>query len=129
MRVICGYVRVTPPGPVDERLLVRMRDTMIHRGPDDDGVFLDGSVGLGHRRLSIIDPSGGHQPMSNADGTLWVTYNGEIFNFGDLRALLESRGYVFRTKSDTEVILHAYAEFGERCVEHFRGMFTFGLWD
>ena len=126
---ICGAVRVNPPGPVDEAVLRRMRDTMLHRGPDDEGLFLDGNVGLGHRRLSIIDLSGGHQPMANAEGTLWVTYNGEIYNFRELRALLESRGYAFRTKSDTEVILHAYAEFGERCVEHFRGMFTFGLWD
>jgi asparagine synthase (glutamine-hydrolysing) len=106
-----------------------MRDTMTHRGPDDEGVYLAPGVGLGHRRLSIIDLSGGRQPMANADESLWVTFNGEIYNFRELRTLLEAKGYVFRTKSDTEVILHAYAEFGERCVEHFRGMFTFGLWD
>lgn len=102
---------------------------MVHRGPDAQGLVIAGNVGLGHRRLSIIDLSGGHQPMSNAEGTLWVTFNGEIYNFRELRALLESKGYVFRTKSDTEVILHAYAEFGEQCIEHLRGMFAFGLWD
>lgn len=126
---IVGVVRLTPPGPVGGDLLRRMRDTMTHRGPDDEGLYVSGTVGLGHRRLSIIDLSGGHQPMGNAEGTLWVTFNGEIYNFRDLRALLESKGYAFRTKSDTEVILHAYAEFGERCVERFRGMFAFGLWD
>lgn len=126
---ICGVVRVEPPEPVDEDVLRRMRDTMVHRGPDDEGLVISGNVGFGHRRLAIIDLSGGHQPMSTADGTLWVTFNGEIYNFLELRALLESRGYGFRTKSDTEVILQAYAEFGERCVDHLRGMFAFGLWD
>jgi len=126
---ICGVVRFDPPEAVQERTLRDMRDAMTHRGPDDEGLFIEGNVGFGHRRLSIIDLSGGHQPMSNADGTLWVTYNGEIYNFPELRALLESRGYAFRTKSDTEVILHAYAEFGERCVDRFRGMFAFALWD
>ncbi len=126
---LCGIVRLAPPGPVDEGLLRRMRDTMVHRGPDDEGLYVAGHVGLGHRRLSIIDLSGGHQPMANAEGTLWVTYNGEIYNFRELRALLESKGYAFRTKSDTEVILNAYAELGERCVERLRGMFAFALWD
>jgi asparagine synthase (glutamine-hydrolysing) len=106
-----------------------MRDTMVHRGPDDEGLFVAGNVGLGHRRLSIIDVAGGHQPMANADETLWITYNGEMYNFRELRTLLETRGHVFRSKSDTEVILHAYEAFGERCVDHLRGMFAFAIWD
>jgi asparagine synthase (glutamine-hydrolysing) len=126
---ICGAVRLQAPGPISEAAIVAMRDTMPHRGPDDEGVYLAPGVGLGHRRLSIIDLSGGRQPMSNADESLCVTFVGEIYNFRELRGVLEARGYVFRTKSDTEVILHAYAEFGERCVEHLRGMFAFGLWD
>ena len=126
---ICGVVQARPLDPGDQDLLRRMRDTMIHRGPDDKGLFIGEKVGLGHRRLSIIDLTGGHQPMANADGTLWVTYNGEIYNFRELRTLLESRGYIFRTNSDTEVILHSYSEFGERCIEQFRGMFAFALWD
>jgi asparagine synthase (glutamine-hydrolysing) len=126
---ICGVVRVKPPGPVDEDILRRMRDAMVHRGPDDEGLFIAGSVGLGHRRLSIIDLSGGHQPMANGDETVWITYNGEVYNFQELRTFLEAKGYVFRTKSDTEVILHAYEAFGEACVEHLRGMFAFAIWD
>jgi asparagine synthase (glutamine-hydrolysing) len=106
-----------------------MRDTMVHRGPDDEGLFIGGNVGLAHRRLSIVDLSGGHQPMASADETAWITYNGEIYNFRELRARLEADGYAFRTKSDTEVILHAYDAFGEACVEHLRGMFAFAIWD
>ena len=126
---ICGLVQMMPPRPIDSPLLRRMQDTMTHRGPDDEGFYLGDGVGFGHRRLSIIDLSGGHQPMSSPDGALWVTYNGELYNFRELRAQLESRGHVFRTKSDTEVIIQSYEEFGEACVERFRGMFTFGLWD
>lgn len=122
-------MRVRPPGPVDPGLLARMRDTMVHRGPDDEGLFTAGAVGLGFRRLSIIDLAGGHQPMANDDDTVWITYNGELYNFRALRAVLESKGYVFRSKSDTEVILRAYEEFGEACLEHLRGMFAFAIWD
>lgn len=126
---ICGVVRVTPPGPVDEDILRRMRDSMVHRGPDDGGLFISENVGLGHRRLSIIDLSGGHQPMSNADGSAWIVFNGEIYNFQDLRSRLEGLGHTFRTRSDTEVILQAYEAFGTACVEYLRGMFAFGIWD
>lgn len=126
---ICGVVRLSPPGPVDEDLLIRMRNTMTHRGPDDEGLFIAGNVGLGHRRLSIIDLAGGHQPMGNDDGTVWIVYNGEIYNFRELRGVLEAKGYAFRTKSDTEVILRAYEAFGEACVEYLRGMFAFAIWD
>src|SRR5438552_10753938 len=126
---ICGIVRMTPPGRVDEDVLRRMRDTMVHRGPDDEGLFISGNVGLGHRRLSIVDLSGGHQPMANADETIWITYNGELYNFRELRAEMEARGHAFRTKSDTEVVLRAYEMFGDRCVEHLHGMFAFAIWD
>ncbi len=126
---ICGAVKFDPLAAVQESMLSRMRDTMIHRGPDDEGLFIAGNVGLGHRRLSIIDLSGGHQPLANAQGTIWITYNGEVYNFQELRSLLEAKGYIFSTKSDTEVVLHAYEAFGEACVEHLRGMFAFAIWD
>ncbi len=114
---------------VDVRVLERMRDCVRHRGPDDSGVFVDGRVGLGHRRLSIVDVAAGHQPMTNEDGTLRITYNGEIYNHADFRAGLEARGHSYRTHCDTETILHLYEEHGTACVEHLRGMFAFALWD
>jgi asparagine synthase (glutamine-hydrolysing) len=114
---------------LDKELLVRMRDCLVHRGPDDGGVFLDRNVGLGHRRLSIVDLAGGHQPMSNEDGTLHITYNGEIYNYSDFRVQLEAAGHVYQTRCDTETILHLYEEHGERCVESLRGMFAFAIWD
>jgi asparagine synthase (glutamine-hydrolysing) len=111
-------------------LLVRLRDTMFHRGPDDKGMFVEGSVGLGHRRLSIIDLTRqGHQPMTNEDRSLQLVFNGEIYNYVELRETLRARGHSFASSSDTEVILHQYEEDGERCVEKFRGMFAFALWD
>ena len=106
-----------------------MRDVITHRGPDDEGLFIDGAVGLGHRRLSIVDVASGHQPMTNEDGTLHITYNGEIYNHADFRAELEARGHVYRTHCDTETILHLYEEHGADCVEHLRGMFAFAIWD
>jgi asparagine synthase (glutamine-hydrolysing) len=106
-----------------------MRDVLRHRGPDDEGIFVDGFVGFGHRRLSIVDVAGGHQPMTNEDGSLYITYNGEIYNHADFRPSLEKCGHVYRTLSDTETILHLYEEHGERCVEHLRGMFAFAIWD
>jgi asparagine synthase (glutamine-hydrolysing) len=106
-----------------------MLDTIAHRGPDDSGVFLRGQIALGNRRLSIIDLHSGKQPISNEAGTIWVVYNGEIYNFPRLRAQLESKGHVFRTNADTEAIVHLYEDFGERCVEHIGGMFAFALWD
>ncbi len=121
---ICGYV-----GPEDPATIVRMRDTMTHRGPDDAGLFQDPQVSLGHRRLSIIDLRSGSQPMSSADGQLVVVFNGEIYNYRILRADLSRRGHAFRTQSDTEVILQAYAAFGVRCPEFLDGMFSFVLYD
>src|SRR5262245_33937455 len=106
-----------------------MADTIEHRGPDDNGYYVSGQVGLGFRRLAIIDLNTGHQPMSNEDGTISVVFNGEIYNYQDLAADLKARGHQFSTQTDTEVIVHAYEEFGPRCVERFRGMFGFALWD
>ena len=91
-----------------------MRDVLTHRGPDDAGIFVDARVGLGHRRLSIVDVASGHQPMANEDGTLQIIYNGEIYNHGDFRASLEARGHVYNTHCDTETILHLYEEYGPR---------------
>jgi asparagine synthase (glutamine-hydrolysing) len=114
----------------DEELAGRMSQAMVHRGPDQSGVYTDESVSLGHRRLSIIDLSEhGRQPMSNEDGTVWVTYNGEIYNFQELREALEAKGHVFRSRTDTEVIVHAYEEYGPDCARRFNGMFAFAIWD
>jgi asparagine synthase (glutamine-hydrolysing) len=110
-------------------MVERMRDILTHRGPDDAGLFVDGRVGLGHRRLSIVDVASGHQPMTNEDGTLHIVYNGEIYNHADFRKSLESRGHRYETHCDTETILHLYEEHGQSCVEHLRGMFAFAIWD
>ena len=110
-------------------VLVAMNDAVAHRGPDDDGFHFEAGVGLGHRRLSIIDLSTGHQPLYNEDHTVAVVFNGEIYNFQALVTELSARGHTFRTRSDTEVIVHAWEEWGEACVARFRGMFAFGLWD
>ena len=110
--------------------VARLRDTMFHRGPDDEGLYVEGPVGLGHRRLSIIDlTTAGHQPMTNEDGSLHLVFNGEIYNYVELARDLRARGHQFHSSTDTEVILHQYEEDGERCVEKFRGMFAFALWD
>ncbi|HEY7710225.1 MAG TPA: asparagine synthetase B, partial [Candidatus Entotheonella sp.] len=104
----------------DDALVSRMTQILAHRGPDQYGVYTDAGVSLGHRRLSIIDLSEhGRQPMSNDDGTVWVTYNGEIYNFPDLRKTLQAKGHTFRSRTDTEVIVHAYEEYGSDCVQHF----------
>jgi len=130
---ICGVMSLRPPGPdaagITEAAVIRMRDAMVHRGPDDEGLFLADGVGLGHRRLSIIDVAGSRQPMSDPGETLWLTYNGEVYNFQELRDELEARGVTFRTKGDTEVVLRAYEVYGDAAVERLRGMFAFGLWD
>ncbi|HEY3136227.1 MAG TPA: asparagine synthase (glutamine-hydrolyzing) [Blastocatellia bacterium] len=130
---MCGICGIAIPEsvdqPVDEPSLIRMCDSLTHRGPDDAGVFIDGRVGLGHRRLSIVDLAGGHQPMSNEDGNVWITYNGEVYNHRDLRPWLEEQGHVYQNNSDTETIIHLYEEQGPRAVEQLRGMFAFAIWD
>src|SRR5947209_5223538 len=114
---------------LDVRVLERMRDVITHRGPDDEGVFVDGRVGLGHRRLSIVDVASGHQPMTNESGSLRIVFNGEIYNHTDYRPKLQALGHCYQTNSDTETILHLYEEEGERVVDHLRGMFAFAIWD
>ena len=130
---MCGICGIAVPKKinrrVDESLLKRMRDTLTHRGPDDAGIFLSGGIGLGHRRLSIVDLSGGHQPMPNEDGQVQIVFNGEIYNHKDHRPMLEARGHRYQTSSDTETIIHLYEEFGAAAVQHLRGMFAFAIWD
>ncbi len=106
-----------------------MADMIAHRGPDDDGYYFSGPVGLGFRRLAIIDLATGHQPLSNEDGTIWIVFNGEIYNYIELREFLQSKGHTFKTRTDTEVIVHLYEEFGADCVSRLRGMFAFAIWD
>lgn len=125
---ICGLFNISGD-PIDRDLLMRMNSTIRHRGPDGDGVLVDREVGLGHRRLSIIDVGGGAQPIANESGRINVVFNGEIYNFVELRDDLEKCGHRFATKSDTEVIVHAYEQWGTACVKRFNGMFAFALWD
>src|ERR1700719_4085941 len=126
---ICGQFNFARNEPVESETICRMTQTMVHRGPDDEGYFLSGALGLGFRRLSIIDLAGGHQPMSDAEETVWVILNGEIYNFKELRAELEQHGHVFRTRSDTEVIIHGYREWGTEVLNHLNGMFGLAIWD
>jgi asparagine synthase (glutamine-hydrolysing) len=126
---ICGIVNLDPTAQADPGLVRSMTDSLAHRGPDDMGLFLSGPVGLGHRRLSIIDLAGGKQPIFNEDRSVALVFNGEVYNYGDLAAELRGRGHVFRTRSDSETIVHAYEEYGDDCVHRLRGMFAFALWD
>ena len=127
---ICGKLNFDEEVNVEERLIKRMAATLVHRGPDDEGVYVKNTIGLGHRRLSVIDLSeAAHQPMSNEDGTLWIVFNGEIYNFLDLRKELITKGHIFRSRSDTEVILHLYEDEGTECLKKLRGMFAFAIWD
>ncbi|MGH7680496.1 MAG: asparagine synthase (glutamine-hydrolyzing) [Candidatus Eiseniibacteriota bacterium] len=126
---IAGIYHLNPGESPSADVLERMTTAISHRGPDDGSIYIDGQVGLGHRRLSIIDVSGGHQPIFNDDRTKAIIYNGEIYNYQPLRRQLEKKGWTFRTQSDTEVILRAYEEYGETCVEHLRGMFALAIWD
>lgn len=129
---ICGLLQVGGGAPVNAELLARMRDLIAHRGPDDAGSYVapNGRVGLANRRLSIIDLSAsGHQPLANEDGTVWIAFNGEIYNYRELRPALLARGHVFASQSDTEVIVHLYEEYGADCLQHLRGMFAFAIWD
>lgn len=127
---ISGRVNYRTGAPVDERTLTGMCDRLQHRGPDGSGVWSDGAVGFGHRRLAVIDPSSaGRQPLQTADGRFTITFNGEIYNFQALRAELEELGARFTSRTDTEVILHAYAHYGVACLDRLRGMFAFAIWD
>src|SRR2546427_819032 len=126
---IVGIVKLDPEETVDEARLKRMRDVLRHRGPDGAGLWIEGPIGLGHRRLAIVDVAGGHQPMANEDQTAWIVFNGEIYNHASLRPELEARAHRSRTGSDTETIIHLYEEEGERCVERLKGMFAFAIWD
>jgi asparagine synthase (glutamine-hydrolysing) len=126
---IAGFYRL-PVAPEERRgLLARMLEAIAHRGPDGNGAYVDGDVGLAHARLSIIDVGGGHQPMCNEDGTVWITFNGEVFNYVELRTELIARGHTFKTNSDTEVIVHLYEERGPDCVQALNGDFAFAIWD
>jgi asparagine synthase (glutamine-hydrolysing) len=128
---IAGFVVPNPQSPTAERaaLLQRMCRRIIHRGPDDQGFLVEGRAAIGMRRLSIIDVSGGRQPISGCQGKVTIVFNGEIYNYKELQTKLEARGHRFQTHSDTEAIVHAYEEYGAACVEHLRGMFAFALWD
>ncbi|HEV8133700.1 MAG TPA: asparagine synthase (glutamine-hydrolyzing) [Pyrinomonadaceae bacterium] len=128
---MCGIVGLVRNDgkPVDRDLLARMNDAIRHRGPDDDGFYLNGPVGLGMRRLAIIDLKSGQQPIHNQDGTTWIVFNGEIYNYLELRQQLEKLGHTFYTNSDTEAIVHAYDQYGSNCPKYLRGMFAFAIWD
>jgi len=129
---MCGIAGILHPEgqrAVDVRLLRAMAASMVHRGPDDEGIFAAGTVGLVHRRLSIIDLATGHQPMPNEDGSIQIVFNGEIYNHAEHRPGLQARGHVFATRSDTEAIVHLYEEYGDRCVDYLRGMFAFAIWN
>jgi asparagine synthase (glutamine-hydrolysing) len=126
---ICGILNYDIEQPVEPSIMKAMNDVMLHRGPDDEGFYVKGNIGLGHRRLSIIDLATGQQPMSNEDKTVWIVYNGEIYNYLNLRKDLQNRGHLFSTHSDTETIVHAYEEYGAACTELIRGMFAFAIWD
>jgi asparagine synthase (glutamine-hydrolysing) len=125
---ICGKLNFDGR-PVGETLIRRMEDVLFHRGPNGRGSYVQGPIGLGHRRLSIIDLSSGDQPMSNEDGSIWIVFNGEIYNFPELTRELQARGHRFKSRSDTEAIVHLYEEYGVDCVKRLRGMFAFALWD
>ncbi len=130
---MCGIAGILARGPgaapPTRAELVRMAGALRHRGPDEHGVYRDARAGLAHARLSIVDLATGRQPMSNEDRGLWIVFNGEIYNFVELRVELEQRGHRFATRSDTEVIVHAYEEWGTACFERFNGQWAIGLWD
>src|SRR5882762_1103076 len=126
---ICGKLMFEREGRVSPALVRSMADAIQHRGPDDDGYHFSGPIGLGFRRLSIVDVSTGHQPISNEDGSVWVVFNGEIYNYRELRAELAAKGHTLKTQTDTEVLVHLYEEYGTQMVEKLRGMFGFAIWD
>ena len=126
---ICGIYNLKSGKVVDRESLLKMNHAIKHRGPDDAGIYIDGSLGIAHRRLSIIDLASGHQPMSNEDETIWIIFNGEIYNHESLRFSLEKQGHTYKTRCDTESIIHIYEEKGLKCLEEMEGMFAFALWD
>lgn len=129
---MCGLVgvyNIEPDEPISLEIILAMLAQVSHRGPDESGVYLDGRIGLGHARLSIIDLAGGQQPISNEDGSRWIVYNGEIFNYPELQAMLLRRGHQFATQTDTEVVLHLYEELGPDCLQALNGQFAFAIWD
>ena len=126
---ICGHYNFKNGKPVDQAIIRKMTQMMVHRGPDDEGYYFSGSLGFGFRRLSIIDLEGGHQPMSDRERSVWVVFNGEIYNFPELRRELESFGHIFQTKCDTEAIIHGYKQWGDEVFNHLNGMFGVAIWD
>ena len=126
---IAGLIADGTLGPDDRSRATAMRDVIAHRGPDDAGLYLDGHAALAHRRLSIVDLAAGHQPLANEEESIWIVFNGEIYNHADVRPQLEAAGHRYRTRSDTETIVHAYEQWGDACVERLRGMFAFAIWD
>ncbi|MFZ1130099.1 MAG: asparagine synthetase B, partial [Terriglobales bacterium] len=126
---IAGILEFKRDARANPKALREMCDVIRHRGPDDDGFYTDGAAGIGMRRLSIVDVAGGHQPISNEDGTLWIVFNGEIYNHLALREQLIARGHRYSTHSDTETIVHLFEEYGADCVQHLRGMFAFAIWN
>src|SRR6185503_5081488 len=126
---IAGILAAEGGGQAGEAALRRMLGSIVHRGPDDEGTFLDGPLAMGARRLSILDVPGGHQPLANEDETVWAVFNGEIYNYRDLRADLEKAGHRFRTNGDTETLVHLYEEHGDAFVERLNGMFALAVWD
>src|SRR5437899_13025814 len=126
---ICGQFKFGNGKPLQPQTVRRMADSIAHRGPDDEGFYFDGALGLGFRRLSIIDLAGGHQPMSDQEESVWVVFNGEIYNFPELKRELEGFGHTFRTRSDTEVIVHGYRQWGDEVLNRLNGMFGLAIWD
>src|SRR5271167_2369844 len=126
---IAGILEFGRDARANSSALREMCRVITHRGPDDEGFYTDGAVGIGMRRLSIVDVAGGHQPISNEDGTIWIVFNGEIYNHAALREQLIARGHRYNTHCDTETIVHLYEEYGRDCVQHLRGMFAFAIWD
>lgn len=126
---MCGIVHADSKRSCDKNELIVMRDVMTHRGPDDGGIYHNGQAGLGHRRLSVVDLAGGHQPLANEDNTIWIVFNGEIYNFKQLQVLLISKGHRFRTNCDTEVLVHLYEEYGPEMLSRLQGMFALAIWD
>src|SRR5262244_2820275 len=131
---MCGIVGISGPELVGNTaaardLIARMCGVIEHRGPDEEGHYNDLGVAMGMRRLSIIDLATGRQPISNEDGTIWIVFNGEIYNYRELRDLLLARGHKLRTRTDTETIAHLYEQYGDECVGRLRGMFAFAIWD